>query len=801
MMMLAALKDTTRLALDDRGLRGDVLEFKAVCSFLKKAFFVEEVDLSRNDLGAEQAQALAASIAANGSIVDLKLSGNSFGTEGMQVLAKEALCIRSFRHLSVAGNGLGVVGFQALAETPLESLDVGSNDLGPNCAEALVGTLCIRSLRHLSVASNGLGAAGFQALAEAFAGTSLLESLDVGSNDLGANCTEALKTVLSIATLKDLRADRNALAGAIAEAVTETQPQNLRHLSVAGNDLGTAGFQALAESLVETGTQVETIDVGSNGIGEDCWHWGDCSEALKMLLGTTTLKVFRAAHNALGDAGAQAAAECLDSDRCAIERLSLVANGIGRKGFEALASTQRHAAVQLHISGNLLNLDWQSRVEAAADLSRCFTLMDVVVAHDDDKSTPDDKAQEVRQALRDGQAEIFWRKPEWGDKELATALQGHSRLQVLQIEPYYTPTKAVLASAVLEALEGHVMLKSLVLTLSVPDTKALGCALDGKSGLEELVFQHSGITAEGMKALAPALKVLAALKVLNLESNDLGDDGAKARRGRTGSPRAWSFALDILRCDVMNICKALAEFLTGLSLLEHLYLHSNNIHSEGAQALAPALKGLAALKVLNLGYNHLGPDGAKALAPALKGLAALKVLDLGWNDLQPDGAKALAESLTGMSLLEQLNLSLNKIGSEGAQALAESLTGMSLLEQLNLSLNKIGSEGAQALAPALKGLAALKVLDLHWNDSWPEGAKALVQVLLQRVLVHGEILYTDDVEDGNGLLRRAGPLHGGCEGCRQRPASAGLAPVGTDCAPAAAEPPGCPPGSGKEWAR
>eukprot|EP00439_Symbiodinium_sp_Y106_P023907 s1473_g2.t3 len=717
MMMLAALKDTTRLALDDRGLRGDVLEFKAVCSFLKKAFFVEEVDLSRNDLGAEQAQALAASIAANGSIVDLKLSGNSFGTEGMQVLAKEALCIRSFRHLSVAGNGLGVVGFQALAETPLESLDVGSNDLGPNCAEALVGTLCIRSLRHLSVASNGLGAAGFQALAEAFAGTSLLESLDVGSNDLGANCTEALKTVLSIATLKDLRADRNALAGAIAEAVTETQPQNLRHLSVAGNDLGTAGFQALAESLVETGTQVETIDVGSNGIGEDCWHWGDCSEALKMLLGTTTLKVFRAAHNALGDAGAQAAAECLDSDRCAIERLSLVANGIGRKGFEALASTQRHAAVQLHISGNLLNLDWQSRVEAAADLSRCFTLMDVVVAHDDDKSTPDDKAQEVRQALRDGQAEIFWRKPEWGDKELATALQGHSRLQVLQIEPYYTPTKAVLASAVLEALEGHVMLKSLVLTLSVPDTKALGCALDGKSGLEELVFQHSGITAEGMKALAPALKVLAALKVLNLESNDLGDDGAKA--------------------------------------------------------LAPALKGLAALKVLNLGYNHLGPDGAKALAPALKGLAALKVLDLGWNDLQPDGAKALAESLTGMSLLEQLNL----------------------------SLNKIGSEGAQALAPALKGLAALKVLDLHWNDSWPEGAKALVQVLLQRVLVHGEILYTDDVEDGNGLLRRAGPLHGGCEGCRQRPASAGLAPVGTDCAPAAAEPPGCPPGSGKEWAR
>ena len=32
---------------------------------------------------------------------------------------------------------------------------------------------------------------------------------------------QALKTVLSIATLKDLRADRNALAGAIAEACRE----------------------------------------------------------------------------------------------------------------------------------------------------------------------------------------------------------------------------------------------------------------------------------------------------------------------------------------------------------------------------------------------------------------------------------------------------------------------------------------------------------------------------------------------------------------------------------------------------
>ena len=34
--------------------------------------------------------------------------------------------------------------------------------------------------------------------------------------------------------------------------------------------------------------------------------------------------------------------------------------------------------------------------QAARDLSRCFTLMDVVVSSHNDKSTPDDKAQEVQ---------------------------------------------------------------------------------------------------------------------------------------------------------------------------------------------------------------------------------------------------------------------------------------------------------------------------------------------------------------------------------------------------------------------
>ena len=52
------------------------------------------------------------------------------------------------------------------------------------------------------------------------------------------------------------------------------------------------------------------------------------------------------------------------------------------------------------------------------------------------------------------------------------------------------------------------------------------------------------------QALAPALKGLAALKVLGLSNNNLRDDGAKARRGRTGSQdrafKLWGDSDDLL---------------------------------------------------------------------------------------------------------------------------------------------------------------------------------------------------------------------------------------------------------------
>ena len=72
-----------------------------------------------------------------------------------------------------------------------------------------------------------------------------------------------------------------------------------------------------------------------------------------------------------------------------------------------------------------------------------------------------------------------------------------------------------------------------------------------------------------------------------------------------------------------------------------LLLDSNQIGDEGAKALAPALKELKSLTALNLrndlfsilllDYNKIGDEGAKALAPALKELKSFTSLDLSNN--------------------------------------------------------------------------------------------------------------------------------------------------------------------------
>ena len=151
---------------------------------------------------------------------------------------------------------------------------------------------------------------------------------------------------------------------------------------------------------------------------------------------------------------------------------------------------------------------------------------------------------------------------------------------------------------------------------------------------------------------ATKLADLPSLTDLNLNGNQIGDEGARA--------------------------------IARLTSLSSLHLAGNQIGDEGAQAIAQ----LTSLSTLSLAYNQIGDKGARAIAR----LTSLTDLNLTDNQIGDEGARAIAR----LTSLSSLNLSLNQIGRAGAEALLDGL------------LARGGSEGLQILDLTFNGdLSAL----------------------------------------------------------------------------------------------
>jgi hypothetical protein len=182
----------------------------------------------------------------------------------------------------------------------------------------------------------------------------------------------------------------------------------------------------------------------------------------------------------------------------------------------------------------------------------------------------------------------------------------------------------------------------------------------------ELRLSEQGINdSEIINYIVPFLEIHPEIKMLSVEKNNIGEDGAKALAANTS--------------------------------LTILYLNGNNIGVDGAKALATN----TSLINLNVARNKIGDEGAKALAAN----TVLTTLGVAGNKIGDEGAKALAANTTLTTLL----LLSNKIGDEGAKALAANtaLTFLSLLFN-----EKIGSNGIKALA-SNTSLTTLEVDDMN----------------------------------------------------------------------------------------
>ncbi len=252
--------------------------------------------------------------------------------------------------------------------------------------------------------------------------------------------------------------------------------------------------------------------------------------------------------------------------------------------------------------------------------------------------------------------------------------------------------------------------------------KALSQCIPLFTDLSSFQFAHSDLTSAEVAVLAPALKELKSLVVLNLCWNAIGPAGTGSLRGITALK-----TLNLVSCETG--APVLLPVLKQNRGLAALYLADNGIGPAGMAQLAPAISDLGFLRTLDLSVNDIGPAGAKALAAALATLRLLAALLLFGNEIGDVGAAVLAPAISGLSQLVELKIGKNHIGPEGTEALAESLRGLKALGVLWVNNNDLGSRGAELLADALREMKALVDFNISYNKIGDVGAKTLLPAM------------------------------------------------------------------------
>jgi hypothetical protein len=248
--------------------------------------------------------------------------------------------------------------------------------------------------------------------------------------------------------------------------------------------------------------------------------------------------------------------------------------------------------------------------------------------------------------------------------------------------------------------------------------------------------QKGEYNAEGINAIADALRVNGALTALDLSSNSLKDEGASA------------------------VCEAIQS--NKETKLSSLNFKDNGIGPVGANAVAAMVAVTGALTSLDLSSNQLcgldrtcyfgcgtyTAEGITAIADALRVNGALTALDLSSSDLKDEGVCAVCEAIQSNkeTKLASLNFKNNGIGPGGANAVAAMVAVTGGLTSINLSGNQLcgiynylgelrgtyTAVGIAAIAEALRVNGALTVANLLGNKLDEESAKMLAEVAKQK---------------------------------------------------------------------
>jgi Ran GTPase-activating protein (RanGAP) involved in mRNA processing and transport len=251
-------------------------------------------------------------------------------------------------------------------------------------------------------------------------------------------------------------------------------------------------------------------------------------------------------------------------------------------------------------------------------------------------------------------------------------------------------------------------------------------------GIDE--YGNGTYTAEGITAIADALRVNGGLTSINMSGNDLTDSG----RDMTG-------------------IRELAAALGVNGALTRIDIRHNKIAGDVAEQLSAAVIGNLKIEMFNeipikemradslteldLNQKYVGVEGGMVVAGLIPVMGGLTALNLSFNDLEDEGVSAVCRAIQSNkeTKLASLNVTDNGIGPMGANAVAAMVAVTGGLTSLDLSSNQLcgldcygrgtySAEGITAIADALRN-GALTKIDVSWNFFGPEGAKVFADAL------------------------------------------------------------------------
>ncbi|KAM9834904.1 uncharacterized protein ACBT44_014800 isoform 1-T1 [Syngnathus typhle] len=464
-----------------------------------------------------------------------------------------------------------------------------------------------------------------------------------------------------------------------------------------------------------------------------------CEALTSVLSSSRTLRELDLSKNDLCDDGLEALAAGLAKPQCTLQVLSLRCCKLSKKTCEALASVLSSSRTLSHLdlSGNDLHDDGLEAL--AAGLAKPQCTLQVLRLESCNLSKKSCEALASVLSSPGSLRELNLGFNDLRDDGLEALAAGLAKpqciLQVLKLEDCKLSKKSCEALASVLSSPGSLR----ELNLNINDLwddglEALAAGLaKPQCTLRVLELQNCKLSKKSCEALVSVLSSPGSLRELDLGCNDLHDDGLEALAAGLAKPQCTLQVLRIWNCQLSKkSCEALASVLSLSRSLRELDLSGNDLHDHGLEALAAGLaKPQCTLQVLRLQDCKLSKKSCEALASVLSSPGSLRELDLGCNDLHDHGLEALAAGLAKpQCTLQVLRLQLCKLSKKSCEALASVLSSSRTLSHLDLYGNDLCDDGLEALAAGLaEPQCTLQDLRLAWCKINTRGCVSLAKAL------------------------------------------------------------------------